>query len=57
MKIVGIFAYSFALTEINNFKVLSDINEEYYQKCEILNDIRVSYPELNEDLNKEFILI
>ena len=51
MEIVGIFAYSFALTEISNYvKVLSDRNEEYHQKCEILNDIRASYPELSDDL-------
>ena len=51
MEIVGIFAYSFALTEISNYvKVLSDKKEEYHQKCEILNDIRVSFPELSDDL-------
>jgi len=51
MEIVGIFAYSFALTEISNYvKVISDKNEEYHQKCEILNDIRVSFPELSDDL-------
>ena len=51
MEIVGIFAYSFALTSISNYvKVLSDKNEEFHQKCEILDDIRVNYPELSDDL-------
>ena len=51
MEIVGIFAYSFALTSISNYvKVLSDKNEEFHQKCEVLDDIRVSYPELSDDL-------
>ncbi len=51
MEIVGIFAYSFALTSISNYvKVLSDKNEEFHQKCEILDDIRLSYPELSDDL-------
>ncbi len=51
MEIVGIFAYSFALTSISNYvKVLSDKNEEYHQKCEILEDIRVTYPDLSDDL-------
>ena len=53
MEIVGIVAYSFALTSISNYvKVLSDKNEEYHQKCEMLNDIRNSFPDLSDDLYK-----
>ena len=51
MEIVGIFAYSFAVSSISNYvKVMNDKSEEYREKSEILEDIRISYPELDDDL-------
>ena len=53
MEIVGIFAYSFALTSISHYvKEASDKKEEFIQKCEILNDIKVTHSNLSDDLYK-----
>ena len=51
MEIVGIVAYSFALTTISNYvKERNDRKEQFHQKVEILNDIRFNHPELSSDL-------
>ena len=53
MEIVGIFAYSFALTSISHYvKEASDKKEEFIQKCEILDDIKVTHSNLSDDLYK-----
>ena len=54
MEIVGIFAYSFAVSAISNYvKIMNDKTEKYREKSEILEDIKISYPELSEDLYME----
>ena len=51
MEIVGIFAYSFAISSISNYvKVMNDKNELYREKIEILEDIKISYSDFSEDL-------
>jgi len=51
MEIVGIFAYSFAVSAISNYvKIMNDKSEKYREKSEILDDIKLSHPELSEDL-------
>ena len=54
MEIVGIFAYSFAVSAISNYvKIMNDKTEKYREKSEILEDIKISYPELSEELYME----
>ena len=51
MEIVGIFAYSFAVSAISNYvKIMNDKSEKYREKSEILDDIKLSHSELSEDL-------
>ena len=53
MEIVGIIAYSFALSSISNYvKEKSDKSEEFFQKCQILEDIKINYPNFSDDLYK-----
>ena len=53
MEIVGIIAYSFALSSISNYvKEKSDKSEEFFQKCKILEDIKINYPNFSDDLYK-----
>jgi len=54
MEIVGIFAYSFAVSAISNYvKIMNDKTEKYREKSEILEDIKMSYPDLSEELYME----
>ena len=51
MEVVGIFAYSWALTSVSNYvKVLNEKTEEYEKNCKILEEIKMTYPKLSEDL-------
>ena len=51
MEVVGIFAYSWALTSIGNYvKVLHEKTEEYEKNCRILEEIKLTYPKLSDDL-------
>ena len=56
MEIVGIFAYSFALTSISHYvKEASDKKEEFIQKCEILDDIKVTEVKVKDNKNGYYI--
>jgi len=51
MEIFGIVAYSWALTAmINYIRSFTDKAEELNYKFRILDDIKLSYPQLNDDL-------
>ena len=51
MEIFGIVAYSWALTAMINYvRRFTDKAEGLYSKFRILDDIKISYPQLNEDL-------
>ena len=51
MEVVGIFAYSFALTSVSNYvKVLHEKTEEYVKNCAILEEIKLTNPKLPEEL-------
>ena len=51
MEVVGIFAYSWALTSIGNYvKVLHEKTEQYEKNCQILEEIKLTYPKLSDDL-------
>ena len=51
MEVVGIFAYSFALTSVSNYvKVLHERTEQYEKNCKILEEIKITNPKLPEDL-------
>ena len=53
MEIVGIIAYSFALSFISNYvKESSDKSKEFFEKCKILEDIKLSYSNFSDDLYK-----
>ena len=56
MEVIGICAYSWALTEISNYiKVLNDKTEELSKKIQILDDIKLNYPYLTEELYDRII--
>ena len=56
MEIVGIIAYSFALSFISNYvKESSDKSKEFFEKCKILEDIKLSYSFFLMIYIKEFI--
>ena len=49
--IVGIIVYSFAVAGISNYiKEIDDKNADYNKKLKILEDIRINYPKLSDDL-------
>ena len=51
IEIVGIVAYSYILTSISNYvKSINDAEEEYFKKYKILEDIKLNYKDLSEDL-------
>ena len=51
MEVVGIFAYSWALTSVGNYvKVLHEKTEEYEKNVQILEEIKLTYPKLSDDL-------
>ena len=51
MEVVGIFAYSWALTSVSNYvKILNEKTEEYEKNCRVLEEIKITYPQLSEDL-------
>ena len=51
IEIVGIVAYSYILTSISNYvKSKSDVEEEYFKKYQILEDIKMNYNGLSDDL-------
>ncbi len=51
MEVVGIFAYSWALTSVSNYvKVLNEKTEEYEKNLQILEEIKLTYPKLSDDL-------
>ena len=51
MEIFGIVAYSWALTAMINYvKIFTDKEEELYLKFRILDEIKLTYPQLNDDL-------
>ncbi len=51
MEVVGIFAYSWALTSVSNYvKVLNEKTEEYEKKKKVLEEIKITYPQLSDDL-------
>ncbi len=56
MEVVGIFAYSWALTAMSNYvKVLNEKTEELSKKCKILDEIKLSYPKFPDDLYDRII--
>ena len=51
MEVVGIFAYSWALTAMSNYvKVLNEKTEELSKKCKILDEIKLTYTHFPDDL-------
>ena len=51
MEIVGILAYSWALTAMSNYvKIENDKHIEFRKKCKILASIKLSHPQLSDDL-------
>ena len=51
MEVVGIFAYSWALTSVSNYvKILNEKTEEYEKKKKVLEEIKITYPQLSDDL-------
>ena len=51
IEFIGIIAYSWVVTSISNYvKSQSDQKEEYFNKYKILEDIKMKYPDLNDDL-------
>ena len=51
VEVVGIFAYSWVISSISNYvKSQSDAEEEYLNKYKILEDIKLKYPDLSDDL-------
>ncbi len=56
MEVVGIFAYSWALTAMSNYvKILNEKTEELSKKCKILDEIKLSYPKFPDDLYDRII--
>ena len=51
MEIVGIIAYSWALTSMSNYvKIENDKQIDFRNKSKILDEIKLSYPQLPDDL-------
>ena len=51
LLIVGIIVYSFAVAGISNYiKEIDDKNADYNKKLKILEDIRMNYPKLSDEL-------
>jgi len=51
IEIVGIVSYSYVLTSISNYvKSQSDVEEEYFKKYQILEDIKMNYSDFSDDL-------
>ena len=51
MEIFGILAYSWALTQMINYvKIFTDKEEELNLKIRVLDEIKLTYPNLNDDL-------
>ena len=51
MEIFGIIAYSWSLTAMINYvKSFTDIEEELCKKLRLLDEIKLNYPQLSEDL-------
>ena len=51
MEVIGIFAYSWALTSVSNYvKILTEKTEEYEKNRSVLEEIKLIYPQLPEDL-------
>ena len=51
LEIVGIFAYSWALTSISNYiKILNDKTEELSNNIKILDEIKLTYPNFSDEL-------
>ena len=51
VEVVGIFAYSWVISSISNYvKSQSDAEEEYLNKYKVLEDIKLKYPDLSDDL-------
>ena len=56
IEIVGIFAYSWALTAMSNYiKVINDKSEELYNRIKILDDIKLNYPQISDNLYERII--
>ena len=56
MEIVGIIAYSWALTAMSNYvKIENDKQIDFKNKCQILSEIKLSYPHLPDDLYERII--
>ena len=51
VEIVGIIAYSYVLTSISNYvRSKKDAEEEYFKKYKILQEIKITYKDLSDDL-------
>ena len=51
VEVVGIIAYSWVVSSISNYvKSQSDAEEEYLNKYKVLEDIKLKYPDLSDDL-------
>ena len=51
VEIVGIVAYSYVLTSISNYvRSKKDAEEEYFKKYKILQEIKITYKDLSDDL-------
>ena len=56
MEIVGICAYSWALTAMSNYiKIINDKSEELYNKIKILDNIKLTYPQFSDNLYERII--
>ena len=56
LEIVGIFAYSWALTNMSNYvKVITDKSEELSNKIKILHEIKLNYPLFNQSLYEKIL--
>ena len=56
MEVIGICAYSWTLTEISNYiKVINEKTEELSNKIHILDDIKLNYPRLPNELYDRII--
>ena len=56
MEVIGICAYSWALTEISNYiKVINEKNEELSNKIQILDDIKLNYRHFTDELYERIV--
>ena len=51
LEIFGVIAYSWVVSSISNYvQGINEKNENYEKKCKILDNIKISHPQLSDDL-------